>query len=313
MVRFFLKIRIKKSIKIYVRQFSINPKTKKMESTLFTEVLRVQLTTTSQKPDTYIAIHNGTRKFVKGPFRTFDDANVANLVNANKVKMDPSLHVLTHDIVEATVDLFPDTPLGIRNKLRGQQGFFQVTECLIDEETIPTTTRTSKAYTTPVTVVDWDKVTSVKHQKYSKEAGGSTYATTPELASQMVKHILLSQKIGTSADITNRDFIFKGDKCYHVDTDVHNNKKKWMVGQTQVGSMRTQAGPQMIEHFHKDLMAWSEYTTQVLGYTEGEWNILDNFPTPPPRKRKIQGDEEATKKRKIQGDEEVTKKIKIKI
>jgi hypothetical protein len=208
-------------------------------------IVRAQLNTTGVKQDTYFASIEERPVFVKGPYKNLKDATIYSMAVSLKSLLDPTIPVLYGSVQKLKVEPdFLDTKLGIRLKFEvGQVGYFLIFSDLIREsikDELPTTTRTSKLWDDPVKVVDFSKVKTLKHFEYFSDWNKSIYCTTPAIALQIVKHLLLSWIIGTSADFASRNFLIKKGKCYQVDYE-KVFCFDWKMTQTGLCSPRTKA------------------------------------------------------------------------
>jgi hypothetical protein len=231
-----------------------------LESSLFrttAQVVRAQITTTGVKPCTYFATleETGKRVFVKGPFPSVQEAQVAALNTQLRRVLAPSLPALDVQVREVRADMFgAHTALGARTKLQGQQCAIQIVECVLQgPEDLPTTFRTTaKAWKEPTEVVDWSQISKEEysHFVFTKKYEDSIYFKNPTMGAQLATHILLSWVQGAGGDLAFRNFIFAHahSKVYQVDLDTFMNTS-WTLGKGQICSARTAAGA----HFRRFL------------------------------------------------------------
>jgi len=236
-------------------------------------------------------LYNDVRVFVKGPFKTELDARVSDRVKDSKNLLAPELASVDMSVVEAIVDVFPDTPLGLRKAMMGKTGYFQVATSLIPADvSIPQIERsTARAWTTPVQVVNWSELSEPRCLSYNKNVDESIYTLDVKGAIEVVKHVLLSCRLGTSADLAFRNFLFANGTCYQVDNDTIDNEKKWTLGKTAVGSMRTRAGPLMLQFIKDHWDTVFQEFTQRIGLPDAstvEELELVHFQLPPKRKNR---------------------------
>ena len=225
-----------------------------MESNTFTNVIRVQLNTTSSKPCTYIADYNNERVFVKGPFKTLEDASIALSVIKAKNTIFQDLITTPITVIPLTVDVGFDCQLGLRIKMMGKIGYFQIHKCYITEDPVPTIKKWSeKAWKVPVNVVDFSKIKSVSHFKYDKH--GIYYKSWSKSMDDFVMNAIVSWIIGSGADLAGRNFLMVRDRCVQVDMD-SIKRYDWDLCDTYVASSRTNANEQMKSYVIKH---WDRY------------------------------------------------------
>jgi hypothetical protein len=225
-----------------------------MESTTFTNITRVQLTTTATKPCTYIANYKNKRVFVKGPFRTLQDASVASTVMTIKKEIFPNLIITQMVVLSLLVDMELDCQLGIRKSMMSKTGYFQVHDCYITENVIPTVLKGSpNAWKKPVLVIDFSKIKSVSHFKYEKSGVYGSVRT--KFMDDLVMNTIISWVLGCGADLAGRNFLKVGDRCVQVDMD-YIKKYNWTLGDTYVASTRSMAGEIMKSYVSK---YWTSY------------------------------------------------------
>jgi hypothetical protein len=212
--------------------------------------VRAQLNTSSGKPDTYYATLEGRPVFVKGPHSNAFEANRYSQVCKLRRVLDPCVNVLECSVIDLKVDPdFLDTRLGTRVRwkkggMADKVGLFTVFRDLMrssPDDPIPTTMKMSTAWQDPVTVVDFSKVTSIRHLWYSPTWEESVYVKMPKVGIQVIKCLLLSWIVGTSADLAFRNFVIVGEECFQVDLEKIYDFK-WQMPQTPICSSRTKAG-----------------------------------------------------------------------
>lgn len=187
------------------------------ESDLFLPLIRAQLVTSESKQDTYYAIDKrskGKVVFVKGPY--LDQNAITSVVGLHNVKgsLFPELNVIPIEIVTAIVDLYPNTPLGIRKKAYGNQCYFLVFENKYKEK-VNVITRSSKLW--PLTeVVDSRIICPVMTLINTDEQGFCQY----------LLNIIFRYIIGVP-DLADRNFLYiksspdeiQGSMIYSVDEE----------------------------------------------------------------------------------------------
>lgn len=229
-----------------------------LESERFINQIRAQLTTTAFKPCTYFATDAicGKRKFVKGPFKSLEDANVTIVVDEIKKKLWPEISRIPMEVTSLLVDTDLQCKLGIRKSMdisKHPEGYFMIADDLLTEVVeLPTKIKTSFYWSDPVTVVDWDKLTAIKHVEYNKDYSKSIYCTDPDAAIEFVFHVILSWVIGCGGDLAYSNFIHDtvNHRVYQVDNDVYH-RYDWSLGVTRVANMRSNAGKFMMRFIEK--------------------------------------------------------------
>lgn len=167
-----------------------------MESIVFTQCVRAQVTTSQHKPCTYFAVYEGRNVFVKGPFPSRLEAEMAVYAQDMKKRMMPDLPTIHMDVVALEVDvaITPDVACeieirdketkkktkiasikdvgflgfqtGLRSRwihgnMRGKPGYFLVTDDLVRMSGGVLCTKqhsTPTMWPVPVTVVDWKEI-----------------------------------------------------------------------------------------------------------------------------------------------------------
>lgn len=231
------------------------------EHQVFQNPVRVQLTTTAFKQCTYLATHQEFgRVFVKGPYRTQDDAEVPVRVHAFKKRLLPDLPSIECCVLHLLVDVkFLNCQYGIRTRWTDPDGYFFVCSDLSFVDPIPIRHRSSKVWTVPVPIVDFSRM-DISHVWYSKIPAETIFLQNPALAVQYVLHVLAAWVCGSGADLARRNFIIKDDSMYAVDLDVWADFT-WNLSDTPPASKRTQANAQFA-HFCE--MNWNTHLSKIL-------------------------------------------------
>ena len=227
------------------------------ERDYFSSPVRAQLTTTSFKPCTYFAKRNGTSVFVKGPYPTAEAAGLQERVHELKKMLVPGLPIIQCNVVELLVDVdFLDCQFGARKLWKKPTGFFLICNDLLQVEgPLPTKTVSSKVWSRPTLVVDFDQQITMRHSWYDPCYEKSMFALLPvHCMRQWVLHVLLSWVCGCGADLARRNFFVFNQNMYQVDLEAWA-KFEWNISDTVVGSFSRKAGEQMIGFVTKE---WNE-------------------------------------------------------
>lgn len=239
------------------------------ETVRFVEPLRAQINTTKSKACTYFAkdlANGGRRVFVKGPYKSKENANLAPKVARFKKAAAPHLRVVEVSLVEMVADGMRDCQLGVRNQIaKDSVMWFQVAEDILTRETtLPKMLKCSKrAWVIPVEVVDWSKVSQYKHVHYSNEWDKSIYAVDPAAADHLVSHVILSWICGCGADLAFSNFIY--DPLDHVvwQVDCEAWCKSWMLSDTQIVSSRTKSAEFFSRYVKSDIGKWTAFIDEI--------------------------------------------------
>ncbi len=120
-------------------------------------VVRAQLVTSNHHTDTFFVRFGGQLLFVKGPFISMDVPTV--VTELANVKEQLGVAHSACEVVWMKPNLL-QSPLGLRKKCRPDTKYpYLVFENLMEEDPIPTTSRSSKVWS-ETAVVDWSKVKS---------------------------------------------------------------------------------------------------------------------------------------------------------
>lgn len=235
-----------------------------LESELFDDCHRCQLTVTSTRQDTYIANCEGEQVFVKGPFRSFNAAANHGLVNSIKNTLSPQLPTIETRVLRLRADLFPDCALGMRKTLRDEGStdpvYFLVSQVAFPLSPIHLTDKTTKnAWTTPTSCIDWkayEPLGFYSHLPYSREYDATFYADF-KAAAQVVMHVACCWLMGCGGDLAMRNFIWNKNTntVYQIDMD-NLRAWHWRLPRTAIAAERTMAGAHMIRFLegHRDEM-----------------------------------------------------------
>lgn len=238
-----------------------------LESDVFTNPIRAQLTTTATKPCTYFADKDGKRVFVKGPYASEQQARVPLLVYDFKSLFD-DVSLTPLSVEQFIPDGMSDCQFGARMWINKEQPhWFQIADDVLkDEETLPVHSRSSpKAWPVPVEVVDWSKVENYSHVEYNKSYSKTIFKTDKKAARMFVKHIILSWICGAGADMAMRNFIY--DKKHHVVYQVDHEawlKFDWAVSDTQAGSSRTKAWSHLEKFIKSDFKYFDTFFASLV-------------------------------------------------
>jgi hypothetical protein len=302
-----------------------------METEAFINPIRAQLTTAQYKPCTYFAFdRNGTRVFVKGPYR--DEGHVQLSMNVIKFKSIFDVPVIPVRSVQLIPDGMSDCQYGIRMTLdKTKPRFFQVSDdIMILEKTLPVIERSSQtAWPIPVSVVDWAKIKLYSHVEYNKNYVKMIYTADKTAAYDFVKHIILSWVCGAGMDMDFNNFIHdKGvHKVFQVDHEGWLDFD-WSVRNTRVGSSRNKAWHHLNKFITSEQHVFNEFFTNLtsdksiarinelfsppeakllverLNKVAIDWTVIGiHLPHSPPLKRSLEFEEDA--------DTVVAKKSKV--
>ena len=211
------------------------------EDEVFTSPVRIQLTTTSFKQDTYFAQHGLLFLFVKGPYDSEEKAlvnirvqNLKKLMYADmpfnpqfvmRLKVDPTFldtqygaRVVTKKVRDIPVHAYP--PRTSTPKI----GYFLVTKSLLQSPAIPTAASVptllrepTKMWPNPTRVVDFSGIENFGHYEYFPEYSKSMFSTSPDLARVMLMHVLLTWAVGSGKDWARRNFIIANGQLHMID------------------------------------------------------------------------------------------------
>lgn len=192
----------------------------KKESDVFILKARAQLTCSAVRPDTYFAKDKRNRNIVvKGPFLTEKEAYMSFNIKT-VLSLFEGVNTFDVNVKMLIPDMFEDTPLGCRNKIReGCPYYFVVMEDLMNRNVYPTKIKNSKVW--PDTkVVDYEELFKNKNFGFGVPSEMSEMALFSFIVQIMIRYIL---KIG---DFAPRNFLRIKDRVYNLDiegVDIGNN------------------------------------------------------------------------------------------
>ena len=208
------------------------------------------------RQDTYLAKdkQTGLRKFVKGPFKSRELANVAIIVQklkhyAKHGKEETSvveLPLISYEVLELIPDLFPESRHRFGIPLN-QPYWFLVGPDLTEPHVPPMKLlEPNSQWSEHMLVIDWEKMQQLGIYgkiPFCDHYEGSIYHRNPKVATQLVIHILLDWVFGVGGDLASRNFIYNpmAAQVFNVDTDIVG-RMEWLLGNTQICAARSKNG-----------------------------------------------------------------------
>lgn len=183
------------------------------ESELFTLKTRVQLTCSKCRPDVYYAKDFlGNNVVVKGPFLLFEDADKCFQLS-RILSLFENVNTIETNIVYCIPDMFNNVPIGIRNKILDNTGYyFLVYKDMFNMNHYPTKIVNSKLWEDE-TVVDFEALFSLI------QAGTGYSKSMTNDAKVSLIYQLAIRYVFELGDFATRNFIWINDNAYNVDID----------------------------------------------------------------------------------------------
>jgi hypothetical protein len=177
--------------------------------------VRAQATCSDYRPDTYLATERATGRhvFVKGPYRSAEEASVpARLCRVKRLCM-PELPATSVELKLLVPDLFPDVPLGTRRHVdRARPQWFLVTDSLVPADAPRT------MHSTPV----WGRVEVVDWAALALRDGGRGVPAVLSLSGARMRGyvlaLLFKWALGVP-DVADRNFLLVADVVYSCDEE----------------------------------------------------------------------------------------------
>lgn len=184
------------------------------ESKEFKLKSRAQLNTSGNKPDVYFATNNLNQNVVvKGPFLTKETLLISFKLQ-NIMKLFKGVNTYDINVMVLYPDMFAETPLGIRNKIKTNTPYyFIVMEDIMDQNYYPKTEKSSKL---------WHKEQVVDYEKLFKDNKNLGFGIPSTMNSKALFSLViqlafrLAFKIGDNA---YRNFLRIDDMVYNLDTE----------------------------------------------------------------------------------------------
>jgi len=205
--------------KLYLESKNIMEESPKSETPLESDVfdfdVRVQATVTDYRQDTYLATEKKTGRyvFVKGPYKTEEEADIPIDISEIKSFIDPELPNIKLEKIKLIPDLFPNLPWGIRRHLDRSKGYcFLVTDSLL-KKPVPRKIHNTTKWG-DVEVVDYSKVREPVKPEVLKLKGEALYSYTLNL--------LFRYALGIP-DFADRNFmLMKDGRVFSTDEEGFN-------------------------------------------------------------------------------------------
>jgi hypothetical protein len=177
--------------------------------------VRAQATCSDHRPDTYLATERATGRhvFVKGPYRSAEEASVpARLCRVKRLCM-PELPATWVELKLLVPDLFPDVPLGARRHVdRARPQWFLVTDSLVPSDA------PRLMHSTPV----WGRVEVVDWAALALRDGGRGVPIVLSLQGARMRGyvlaLLFKWALGVP-DVADRNFLLVADVVYSCDEE----------------------------------------------------------------------------------------------
>ena len=184
------------------------------ESKEFKLKSRAQLNTSGNKPDVYFATNILNQNIVvKGPFLNKETLLISFKLQ-NIMKLFNGVNTYNINVMVLYPDMFPETPLGIRNKVKPNTPYyFIVMEDIMDQKYYPKKEKSSKL---------WHKEQIVDYEKLFKDNKNLGFGIPSTMNSKALFSLViqlafrLAFKIGDNA---YRNFLRIGDMVYNLDTE----------------------------------------------------------------------------------------------
>ena len=131
----------------------------------------------------------------------------------------------------------------------GGSGFFFVCDDLLT--THPTKWVSSKKWSTPVKVIDFSRIDSLKHVWYDKKDEKDFFFRGGDvLVMKYVMQVITSWVCGCGADLANRNFLIRDDDVHQVDLEAWA-KFDWKLSDTVAVSKRTRSNERFVDFVTK--------------------------------------------------------------
>ena len=184
------------------------------ESDEFKLKCRAQLNTSSDKQDVYFATNILNQNVVvKGPYLN-KQSLLLSFKLQNIMKLFTGVNTYNINVMTLYPDIFPEIPLGIRNKIKSNTPYyFIVMEDIMDQKEYPKIEKSSKL---------WDKEKVVDYDKLFRENKNLGFGIPSTMNNKALFSLViqlafrLAFKIGDNA---YRNFLRIGDNVYNLDTE----------------------------------------------------------------------------------------------